>query len=50
MNVALSIAAEGAETANHLPISPIGFGITAFAVLLGLLIVSFAFKNVGQRH
>lgn len=29
---------------------PIGFGIIAFVILMALLIVTYAFRNVGSRY
>ena len=44
------IAAEGAEKASSLPIPPIGFGLLAVAFFAFLLLVTFAFRSVGNRH
>jgi hypothetical protein len=41
---------EGAEAARELPIPPLGFGILALAVFAALLLVTFAFRSVGNRH
>ncbi len=35
---------------NELPIPPVAYGLLAFAVLMGLLFVTFAFRSVGTRH
>ncbi|MBC7290543.1 MAG: hypothetical protein H5T83_04285 [Actinotalea sp.] len=48
---ALLLAEEAAETAgNHLPMSPVAFGLLAFGGLMVLLLVTFAFRSVGTRH
>ena len=46
MHAALSAA----ETATTLPFPPVVFGIGAFAGLVALLLVTYAFRNVGSRH
>ncbi|GAB2987302.1 hypothetical protein GCM10027212_28410 [Actinotalea caeni] len=38
----------GPEQAGEL--MPIGYGIIAIVVLLALLVVTFAFRNVGTRY
>jgi hypothetical protein len=43
-------AAEGAEHATSLPMSPMAFGLTTLGVLVSLLIVTWAFRSVGTRH
>jgi hypothetical protein len=43
------LAAEVSAEAT-LPIPPAGFGLIAFGVLIALLAVTFAFRNVGSRH
>ncbi|WP_168217004.1 MULTISPECIES: hypothetical protein [Micrococcales] len=50
MNAALRVAETAAEHTTELPFSPVVFGITAFGVLLALLLVTFAFRSVGTRH
>ncbi|KZM34451.1 MULTISPECIES: hypothetical protein [Oerskovia] len=47
---AAQVAQENAEAVTHLPIPPIGFGIVGFGVLIGLLLVTYAFRSVGTRH
>ncbi len=49
MTVSL-VAAEGAEKASALPISAVAFGVLALAVFGLLLLVTFAFRSVGNRH
>lgn len=49
MTAALLLA-EGEEIVNELPVAPIVYGIVAFAVLMSLLVVTFAFRSVGSRH
>lgn len=44
---ALLQAAEEAHT--ELAVEPIWFGIVSLAVLMGLLVATFAFRNVGNR-
>jgi hypothetical protein len=47
---AAQVAQENAEATIHLPIPPVGYGIVAFGVLIGLLLVTYAFRSVGTRH
>ena len=47
MSAALSAAA---AATNALPFPPAVFGIGAFAGLVALLLVTYAFRNVGSRH
>ena len=47
MHAALS-AAEAA--ARQLPFPTVVFGIGAFAGLVALLLVTYAFRNTGSRH
>lgn len=49
MHIALFAAApELAATTQTL--SPVGFGLTAFGILVALLLLTFAFRNAGNRH
>lgn len=49
MHIALFAAApELAAEARNL--SPLGFGLTAFGILVALLLLTFAFRNAGHRH
>jgi hypothetical protein len=41
---------EGAEAARELPIPPLAFGLLTLAVFAALLLVTFAFRSVGNRH
>lgn len=45
---------EATEGATHavveLPIPPEAYGLIAFAALMALLFVTFAFRSVGTRH
>lgn len=50
MNILLSAAATTEEVHRELPIPPAAFGILAFASLMTLLFVTFAFRSVGTRH
>lgn len=47
MPAALSAAA---AATNALPFPPAVFGIGAFAGLVALLLVTYAFRNSGSRH
>jgi hypothetical protein len=38
------------ETAEQGGIPPIGFGLLAFGGLVFALLVTYAFRNVGNRH
>ncbi|WP_432535895.1 hypothetical protein [Kineococcus arenarius] len=49
------VAAQTAEESahgweGHLPMAPIAFGIVAACILLAMLIVTWSFKSVGNRH
>jgi hypothetical protein len=44
------VAQESEHVVNELPISPEAFGVLGFAMLMGLLFVTFAFRSVGTRH
>jgi hypothetical protein len=41
---------EGAEATRTLPIPPVAIGLIAIAVFALLLLVTFAFRSVGNRH
>jgi hypothetical protein len=45
-----TLVTEGAETAQTLPIPPAGFAILALAFFGLLLLVTFAFRSVANRH
>jgi hypothetical protein len=45
-----SLLAEGAETTHSLPMSPEAFGLVAILVFAVLLAITFAFRNIGNRH
>ena len=47
---AVLTAAEGAAEAAHLPIPPIGIGLVAFAGLMTMLAITWAFRSIGTRH
>jgi hypothetical protein len=36
--------------ANAHALSPVGFGLSAFGILVALLLLTFAFRNAGNRH
>lgn len=38
------------EVVNELPIEPAAIGLLAFAGLMALLFITFAFRSVGTRH
>jgi hypothetical protein len=42
--------AEGGETLRELPIPPVAFGLLALAAFGLLLVVTFAFRSVANRH
>ena len=44
------VAAVESEVAHAATLPPIGFGLVAGAILLGLLGMTYAFRNVGNRH
>jgi hypothetical protein len=44
------VTAENAEKASTLPIPPFAFGLLAMAALGFLLLVTFAFRSVANRH
>ena len=47
----IAAAAEAAEAAHtELPMPALGFGLVAFAALMGMLFVTYAFRSVGTRH
>ncbi|WP_035745735.1 hypothetical protein [Haematomicrobium sanguinis] len=45
-----AIAPMEAEVVNQLPIPTFMYGAIALAILLFLLVITFAFKSVGLRH
>ena len=45
-----NLMAEGAEAAHSLPMSPVAFGLSAIGVFLVLLAITYAFRNVSNRH
>lgn len=47
--VAGAAAAEG-KTEHELPIPPVAFGLTALGVFALLLLATFAFRGVANRH
>ncbi|WP_369375166.1 hypothetical protein AB1046_10875 [Promicromonospora sp. Populi] len=44
------LAAEAASEHASEPIDPIVMGLIAFGALVAALVVTFAFRNVGNRH
>ncbi|WP_372594572.1 hypothetical protein [Actinotalea sp.] len=47
---AVLLAVSESEVVNELPIPAVGFGVIAFGALLALLAVTYAFRNVSNRH
>ena len=45
---AVLLAAE--EATRELSVPPIWYGVISLAVLFGLLVVTFAFRNIGARN
>ncbi len=45
-----SVAAEGGEQLRELPIPPVAFGLLGVAFFGLLLLVTFAFRSVANRH
>ncbi len=43
-------ALAAAEATTTLPFPPVVFGIGAFAGLVALLLLTYAFRNAGSRH
>ena len=51
MNALILAAVDSAEqTHNELPIPPEAYGVLAFAALISLLFITYAFRSVGTRH
>jgi hypothetical protein len=46
---AVQVAQEASEHVNE-PISPIALGLLAFGGLIAALVVTYAFRNVSNRH
>lgn len=44
------LAAEAASEHANEPIAPIVLGLIAFGALVAALLVTYAFRNVGNRH
>lgn len=43
-------AATEGETLRELPIPPVAFGLVALAAFGALLVLTYAFRSVGNRH
>lgn len=50
VDVQVLLAVSESEVVNQLPIPAVAFGAVAFGALLALLAVTYAFRNVGNRH
>lgn len=50
MNTLLSAAVTTEEVHHELPIPAEAYGLLAFAALMTLLFVTYAFRSVGTRH
>ena len=48
MTIIFAAAAEEASASSSIP--PLAVGLLAFASLMALLFVTFAFRSVGTRH
>ena len=48
MTTILAASAEGAHASSSIP--PVAVGLLAFAGMMALLFVAFAFRSVGTRH
>ena len=44
------LAAEAASEHANEPVAPIVLGLIAFGSLVAALVVTYAFRNVGNRH
>ncbi|MCV2393961.1 hypothetical protein OEB99_06555 [Actinotalea sp. M2MS4P-6] len=49
VTIALFAAVES-EAAGTAVLSPVGFGLVAGGILLGLLALTYAFRNAGNKH
>jgi hypothetical protein len=47
VHIVLSAALTEVATSR---LQPVGFGLVTFAILIGLLLLVVAFRNVGNRH
>jgi hypothetical protein len=50
VHIVLAAAAESEIATSARTLTPVGFGLTAFGILVGLLLLTFAFRNAGHRH
>ena len=50
MRVVALVSDEAAAATHALGMPAAGYGLVAFGALLGLLLVTWAFRNVGSRH
>ena len=50
MHIALTATEKAVASAGDLPFAPPVYGLAAFGLLIGLLLVTYAFRSVGSRH
>lgn len=50
MHAAALAVEKAAEAVHELPIPPVAYGLLGFSALVGLLLVTYAFRSVGTRH
>ena len=48
--VALALDTSEETAGAQLPMPPVAFGIVCLRIFIALLLVTFAFRNIGQRH
>ena len=42
--------AEAVGPVRELPMPPLAFGIVTMCILMAMLLITFGFRNMGQRH
>ncbi len=50
MHLALFAAAPSELAPGNPTLTPLQYGLTAFGILVVLLLLTFAFRNAGHRH
>ena len=40
----------GANAGHEVVVPPLAFGVVALCILMALLLITFAFRNLGSRH